>query len=446
MIQKCVSLSTTEAEIIAMSEGAREVKYVLNVLDSLLDIYRPVPMYCDNQGAIHLATDYVNNSRSKHIEVRNMYIRELIKAKDTEALYTGTDDNTSDIMTKPLALPILHDSPASSPATTHKVVTEKHIADATTSWALKHSHTTTHNEPIHGIAVSRATDGPRLVATASWDHTCKVSDVAEDRVVANLEGHDQGLYAVEFSYIQPNILGTVSSDHTCRLWNIDSGKCVRTLGEADNVGHTDEVNGLSFNRRNGWVATASDDMTSIIWDSETADEVTILKGHKAVVYGVCFQPDGPLVATVSFDWTSKLWDPRQATVVKSLEGHQDDIIGVDMALSGNLLATGSDDSTCCVWDIRNWQPVSVLRDHSGEVKRVAFSPGGNMLATTSGDKSVRVFHMGTFSCLSVLAGHSDHVFDVAWSPGADFLVSASHDKTWRMWEPVGKSMSKLTSP
>ncbi|KAK3257963.1 hypothetical protein CYMTET_32966 [Cymbomonas tetramitiformis] len=106
MIQKSVSLSTTEAEIIAMSEGAREVKYVLNVLDSLVDIYRPVPMYCDNQGAIHLATNYVNNSRSKHIEVRNMYIRELIKAKDTQALYTGTDDNTSDIMTKPLALPI----------------------------------------------------------------------------------------------------------------------------------------------------------------------------------------------------------------------------------------------------------------------------------------------------------------------------------------------------
>ncbi|KAK3254856.1 hypothetical protein CYMTET_35944, partial [Cymbomonas tetramitiformis] len=227
-----------------------------------------------------------------------------------------------------------------------------------------------------------------------------VSDVAEDRVVANLEGHDQGLYAVEFSYIQPNILGTVSSDHTCRLWNIDSGKCVRTLGEADNVGHTDEVNGLSFNRRNGWVATASDDMTSIIWDSETADEVTILKGHKAVVYGVCFQPDGPLVATVSFDWTSKLWDPRQvipsaglsccgirasepsehiqardprqvslpgwtskqprqATVVKSLEGHQDDIIGVDMALSGSALTIMLTGPTPCLrLEARLWDSQS----------------------------------------------------------------------------------------
>ncbi|KAK3258310.1 hypothetical protein CYMTET_32639 [Cymbomonas tetramitiformis] len=104
-IGKSVSLSTTEAEIIALSEGAREIKYILNVLDSLVNIHRPVPMYCDNQGAIHLASNYVNSSRSKHIDVRNMYIRELMKAKDAEALYTGTDDNTSDVMTKSLALP-----------------------------------------------------------------------------------------------------------------------------------------------------------------------------------------------------------------------------------------------------------------------------------------------------------------------------------------------------
>eukprot|EP00854_Cymbomonas_tetramitiformis_P003744 gene3744-biopygen3681 len=69
MIQQCVSISATEAEIMAMSKGAREIKYILNVLDSLVDIHKPVAMYCDNQGAIHLASDYVNNSRSKHIEL-----------------------------------------------------------------------------------------------------------------------------------------------------------------------------------------------------------------------------------------------------------------------------------------------------------------------------------------------------------------------------------------
>ncbi|KAK3254896.1 hypothetical protein CYMTET_35906 [Cymbomonas tetramitiformis] len=36
LMQRCVFLSTTEVEIIAMSEGAREVKYILNVLDGLV--------------------------------------------------------------------------------------------------------------------------------------------------------------------------------------------------------------------------------------------------------------------------------------------------------------------------------------------------------------------------------------------------------------------------
>ncbi|KAK3251572.1 hypothetical protein CYMTET_39091 [Cymbomonas tetramitiformis] len=105
IMQRCVSLSTTEAEIIAMSEGAREIKYMINVLNDLVDICNPVPMYCDNQGAIHLASDYVNNNRSKHIEVRNMYIRELVKSKTVEASYVSSADNTADIFTKPLPLP-----------------------------------------------------------------------------------------------------------------------------------------------------------------------------------------------------------------------------------------------------------------------------------------------------------------------------------------------------
>ncbi|KAK3276922.1 hypothetical protein CYMTET_15028 [Cymbomonas tetramitiformis] len=105
IMQRCVSLSTTEAEIIAMSEGAREIKYIINVLNDLVDICNPVPMYCDNQGAIHLASDYVNNNRSKHIEVRNMCIRELVKSKMMEALYVASADNTADIFTKPLPLP-----------------------------------------------------------------------------------------------------------------------------------------------------------------------------------------------------------------------------------------------------------------------------------------------------------------------------------------------------
>lgn len=294
-------------------------------------------------------------------------------------------------------------------------------------WELAHTFTM-HSGPVHGIAVNPSGN---LVATASWDHLCRVYDVHLEEEVAVLAGHMLGLYAVKFSPAKRDLVGTVSSDQTCRLWNTDTGECLRVL-----EGHTDEVNGLSFKPGTHLLATASDDATSMIWDAEKGISVTALKGHRHGVYGVCFQPNGGhLVATASFDFTAKLWDPRSAEDVQTLRGHLEDVIGVDIDDSGTYLATGSDDKTCRVWDLRMGHPIVVLQAHSGEVKRVVFSPYGKLLATTSGDTTVRLFDTTTWDCAQILSSHSDHVFDVAWSPTADFLVTASHDRLWKLWQP-----------
>eukprot|EP00249_Psilotum_nudum_P019424 c27248_g1_i1 orf=166-1974(+) len=293
-------------------------------------------------------------------------------------------------------------------------------------WELAHTFAM-HSSAVHGIAVNSTGN---LVATASWDHLCKVYDVHLEEEVAVLFGHELGLYAVKFSPSKRNVIGTVSSDHTCRLWNVETAECLRVL-----EGHMDEVNGLAFKNGTHLLATASDDMTCKIWDAEKGLCVTTLKGHRQCVYGVCFQPQGHLLATSSFDLTAKLWDPRSAENVRTLRGHLEDVIGVDIDSSGSLLATGSDDKTCRVWDLCMGNCLEVLAEHCGEVKRVAFAPFSRLLATTSGDTTARLYDTCTFECLHVLSSHSDHVFDVAWSPMADFLVTASHDQHWKLWQP-----------
>ncbi|KAK3287425.1 hypothetical protein CYMTET_5060 [Cymbomonas tetramitiformis] len=84
--------------------GRSHQYYILNVLDDIFSIHKQARMCCNDQRAIHLGSDYENNSRSEHIEVRNMYIQEEIKDGNTEPLHTGSSDNTSDIFTKPLPL------------------------------------------------------------------------------------------------------------------------------------------------------------------------------------------------------------------------------------------------------------------------------------------------------------------------------------------------------
>jgi hypothetical protein len=57
---------------------------------------------CNNQGAITLSKDNKFHTRTKHIDIKYHFIREAVEDKKIEVIYIPTDDNTSDIFTKPL--------------------------------------------------------------------------------------------------------------------------------------------------------------------------------------------------------------------------------------------------------------------------------------------------------------------------------------------------------
>jgi hypothetical protein len=63
-----------------------------------------VPIYSDNQGCIALAKDPIAYSRTKYIEVRYHYIRDLIAYGKATIAYYATTDMLADILTKPLPL------------------------------------------------------------------------------------------------------------------------------------------------------------------------------------------------------------------------------------------------------------------------------------------------------------------------------------------------------
>lgn len=54
----------------------------------------------DNQGAIHLSRNHAFHERTKHINVRYHFIREVLEAKTVEVLKVGTEHNVADALTK----------------------------------------------------------------------------------------------------------------------------------------------------------------------------------------------------------------------------------------------------------------------------------------------------------------------------------------------------------
>ena len=102
-LQKCVALSTTEAEYMATTEACKELLWMKRFLQELGFMQKRYVVLCDNESAIHLAKNSMYHKRTKHIDVRYHWIRDCLEAKLFELDNVHTDDNGSDMLTKALA-------------------------------------------------------------------------------------------------------------------------------------------------------------------------------------------------------------------------------------------------------------------------------------------------------------------------------------------------------
>ena len=59
-------------------------------------------LYCDNKSAIQMSKNPVFHSRTKHIDIRHHYIRELVNKKLVSLKHVRTIANRADILKKPL--------------------------------------------------------------------------------------------------------------------------------------------------------------------------------------------------------------------------------------------------------------------------------------------------------------------------------------------------------
>ncbi|GKC18666.1 hypothetical protein Tco_1020816 [Tanacetum coccineum] len=99
-LQHVVALSTTEAEYMALTEAVKESIWLKGLLIELGVNLRSVVVNCDNQSAIHLSRNAMFHERTKHINVRYHFIKDIMESKEIEVEKIGTKDNAADAFTK----------------------------------------------------------------------------------------------------------------------------------------------------------------------------------------------------------------------------------------------------------------------------------------------------------------------------------------------------------
>ena len=100
--QSIVTLSTIEAEFVAASSCTCQAIWLKRILEELyFKRQEPTAIFCDNTSAIKLSKNPVLHGRSKHIDVKFHFLRDLTKAGTIELIYYRSEDQLADIFTKP---------------------------------------------------------------------------------------------------------------------------------------------------------------------------------------------------------------------------------------------------------------------------------------------------------------------------------------------------------
>jgi hypothetical protein len=100
-----IAQSTAEAEYIAASNASREAVWLRKLMSGLFqERLETTVIHCDNQSCLKLTENPVFHDRSKHIEMKYHFIRDMVQRRTIKLQYIRTDEQIADILTKPLSL------------------------------------------------------------------------------------------------------------------------------------------------------------------------------------------------------------------------------------------------------------------------------------------------------------------------------------------------------
>jgi WD40 repeat protein/KaiC/GvpD/RAD55 family RecA-like ATPase len=260
---------------------------------------------------------------------------------------------------------------------------------------------------------------------------------AEDIV---LEGHTAWINALCAVPVgDQTLLASASNDGTIRLWNTETGETVRVL-----AGHNGPVRALACcdsGSGHPLLASAGRDHSIRLWHPLTGTTVRVLAGHTALLNALCTVQMGEhtLLASASNDGTIRLWNTAIGTTVRLLAGHNGPVRALACVPNGaqTWLASAGTDGTIRLWDAATGQQVRMLSAGDAWINALCPVPLGaqTLLASAGNESAVRVWNPATGELVRTIGQHSDWVRALAsfTLAGRTVLASAGHDNVVRLW-------------
>lgn len=348
--------------------------------------------------------------------------------------------------------------------------------------------------PFAANALAFSPDEERLVTAME---ELKVWDVLTGEELMTTTEFNAVVVGVEYSP-DGSQLAAGSQDGTVGIWDSQTGKRLFVL-----AGHAGAVNDVSFSPGctapplapfewcGTWLATASRDGTTKVWDVSPAGsrELATLPGfsgnffdethlstnsfislneieikawdislegtsrwisnslisHLAPIIAGNSSFDGMFIVTVDMENNVKVWNAKANKEVASFMVDQSSpLAGIAVNASGTQAATVGNDGIAKVWDAATGRELLNLSGFAGDIVGVAFSHDGKLIAISKHDGPVKVWEIATGQEILTLKGHTQPVYVIAFSPDGQRIATGGMDQTARIWDvPNGNNLFNL---
>lgn len=293
--------------------------------------------------------------------------------------------------------------------------------------------------PVATVAFSPdnkvATAGPAVwlrIWPAQLDAEAPVREIGKDRTGA-------GAHAIQLAFSgNGKLLATIDeNDREAQIWDVETGERLTVLR-----GHTAPITSVKFSSGTDIVVTAGGDGTVRVWDVNRATGVT--RVHEgAIIEHAVFRPDGARVVTPKNGMRMEVSviNANTGAILRTVGG-SDSSFTAQYSPDGKLLA-GEGSRSINVWDAESGVLVSELKEHAGDVNACAFSPDGRRLVSVSKDRTGRVWTISTGAYVE-LKGHTSSVRSAVFSRDGKHVLTAAEDGSAIVWDATsGEQLKRL---
>ncbi|KAF7594338.1 SCF ubiquitin ligase complex subunit cdc4 [Aspergillus hancockii] len=247
------------------------------------------------------------------------------------------------------------------------------------------------------------------VLTGSDDTNINVYDTKTGALRATLEGHEGGVWALEY-YGNTLVSGSTDRPGDPVYYqngpHVDDTDCpyfVRVL-----TGHQHSVRTIAAH--GDTLVSGSYDCTVRVWKISTGEALHRLQGHSLKVYSVVLDHKRNRCISGSMDNMVKVWSLETGSILYNLEGHSS-LVGL-LDLNCDRLVSAAADSTLRIWDPETGQCKNMLSAHTGAI--TCFQHDGQKVISGS-DRTLKMWDVRTGECVRDLLTDLSGVWQVKFN-------------------------------